>query len=236
MNKSILYLFTMILFMISLSSCKKYLDKRPDNFKAIPSTIADLQALLDNAENMNLTPSFGQASDDDYFILAYDAIPNDNWKKAYVWKLLEYSFPNDWSALYLPVYNANLCLEILKTIPRTIENAAAWDNVKGSALFYRAHSFLQLAWTFCKGYDEASSNSELGIPVRLTSDFNGASVRGTVKEAYERIIMDTKEAAELLPNLPAHKIRPSKDLFINEKISGCIDIFQSLLRHYKYAH
>lgn len=208
--------FFIVLFAIATFSCKKFLDKKSDDRLATPSTLADLQALLDNATELNLlrTPALIEVSSDDYFWLEnnFNAAPT-NLQEAYTWKLKVYDFGesgNDWSKNYLPVYNANVCLDALKNIERTNSNGAAWNNVKGSALFYRSYYFLQLAWAFANTYDESTSTTDLGIVLRLTSDPYAPSVRSTVRQTYDQIIQDTKEAAAYLPVAPVHPMRPSK--------------------------
>jgi tetratricopeptide (TPR) repeat protein len=128
----------------------------------------------------------------------------------YSWTLGAYNFPNDWAALYTTVFNANLCLESLQKIERTLVNGKQWDNVKGSALFFRAYSFLTLSWTFCKGYDKTTSASDYGIPLRMTSDFNIPSTRASLEESYQQVIHDLDEAIPLLNNLSEVPLRPSK--------------------------
>src|SRR6185295_14803650 len=101
-------------------------------------------------------------------------------------------------------------LEAIEAIPRTGTNATKWDNVKGSALFFRSYYFLWLAWTYAKAYDKNTSNSDLGIVLRVVSDYNVPDVRASVEESYRRIITDTKGSVPLLPDIPLHCLRPSK--------------------------
>ena len=82
--------------------------------------------------------------------------------------------------------------------------------MKGSALFFRAYYFLQLSWVYAKAYDATTSRTDLGIVLRLTSDFNVKSVRATVSQSYDRVLSDAKASIQYLPNLPAHPFRPSK--------------------------
>src|SRR6185312_6270538 len=102
-------------------------------------------------------------------------------QQAYLWNTANLSYytfseSHDWADLYFVVYNANICLEEIEKIERNTQNAASWDNIKGSALFLRARSFLQLAWIFSKAYDSITASQDLGIPLRLGSDFNVPSV------------------------------------------------------------
>ncbi|KAA9040828.1 RagB/SusD family nutrient uptake outer membrane protein [Ginsengibacter hankyongi] len=157
------------------------------------------------------TPSFGEASCDNYFepIDIYSS-GDDGSKATYTWQPHDYIAPNDWSSAYLPVYNSNYCLETLDNIPMSASNEATWKNVKGSALFFRAYYFGQLAWVYAKAYDKSTASTDLGIALRLTSDFNVTSTRATVEETYKKIVADTKESVMYLPELPVHSYRPSK--------------------------
>jgi len=213
--KSLKFLGIVIsLFTYTLSiSCNKYLDKKNSNAITVPSTLADLQGLLDDGLVMNedITPAMGEASCTDYFFEQdrYDDASTFN-QQLYRWQVGDYFYANDWSKGYGPIYNANYCLEMLDKIALNATNEKAWKNVKGSALFFRAFNFLNLVWQYGKAYDESTSEADLGIVLRITSDFNVPSIRSNVKACYERIIIDAKEAATLLEDLPQHFYRPSK--------------------------
>lgn len=195
-----------------LCSCNKFLDKKSNNVLVVPSTIQDAQELLDDETIMNLqtTPSYGETSSTDYFLLSSTLNTATqialNW---YLWVPYDYN-TGDWTNIYSPIYNANLSLELVNKIARTTENGEACDNVKGSALFYRAYYFTWLAWTYAKAYDSSTANTDLGIVMRLVSDFNVPSYRASVSDSYKQIINDATEAAALLPNTPINVMRPSK--------------------------
>lgn len=205
------------LILISLiaftTSCKKYLDEKNNKSLIVPSTLEDLQGILDDGALMNLlhTPSYGEACSDDYFLNQTNFNRHrESSRQDYLWVAHDYFFPGDWGEGYLSVYNSNLCLDVLTKIPITTNNQAKWNYIKGAALFFRAYNFLNLAWNYAKVYDEATYTNDLGIVLRLNSDFNESSIRSNVKETYERIIMDAMEATFSLPNISAHVMRPSK--------------------------
>lgn len=209
-QNKILNLFLVIGLFIT-ASCQKYLDKKSDANLVVPKTISDIQGLLDDNYLMNSqTPGFGETSSDDYFVPlnTYNSFPLD-WQEVYTWRLEDYSYSNDWSNCYTPVYSANYSLEQVEKIIKTPQNEASWNNVKGSALFFRAFYFLNLVWEYGKAYDDNTSLTDLGIVLRLTSDFNLPSVRSSVKDCYERIIKDLKEAVEYLPQEASNIMRPS---------------------------
>lgn len=203
-----------LVIMVSSISCKKYLDARPDKSLLLPSTIEGLQAVLDYQVFMNNgDASWDEASADNYYLpeATYNTL-SDPQKKAYIWQNSDYTYQsgNDWGRLYDAVYFCNLTLENIQTIERNGVNQTEWDNVKGSALFFRAQTFLHTVWIFSKAYDESTAKEEYGIVLRTVSDFNAISVRANLHDTYDKIISDLKEAAELLPSIPQSVTRPSK--------------------------
>lgn len=205
------YLLIMINFII-LSSCRKFLDKPPDNSYAYPTTVENLQALLDNPQfNLLSTPELNEISANDYFLTeaGYNTL-NFFGRPAYVWEELPVETTNDWKYCYGNVYAANVAIDQIDKIDRRSVNESAWDNVKGSGYFFRAYYFLQLVWTYAKAYDPTTSNTDLGIVLRKTTDVNALSVRANVEECYQQIIADVLVAVNYLPNLPVHPFRPSK--------------------------
>lgn len=209
-NASAIFLIAIILFY----SCNKYLDKKPDKKLVVPSTIQDIQALLDQNSLMNESGSLtGEASADNYYLPegTYDALSSEQDKELYTWgRDIMRAQSSAWSDLYDIVYDANVALETLGKIPRNASNQNDWDNVKGSALFYRSYSFQQVLFTWSLAYDSLTADKDLGIPLRLTSDFNESSVRATVRQSYEQCINDLKTAAALLPSTPSFVTRPSR--------------------------
>ncbi|WP_316849668.1 RagB/SusD family nutrient uptake outer membrane protein [Pedobacter agri] len=202
-----------MLCVLAISGCKKYLDVKSDAKLVVPSTISDLQGILDDASSMNLvrTPSYGDNSADDYFLpkANYDAV-SVNMQAVYKRQRREYRYANDWSVSYLPIYNANLCLEILDEIERTPLNGREWDNVKGSGLFFRSYYIYLMTVNYGLAYDPATSANDLGVVLRLNSDFNVPSQRSSVEDCLERAISDTQASLNFLPETPLNQLRPSK--------------------------
>ena len=214
MKKIIIELLSLIIFAITFPSCKKSLDAKSDKSLQIPSKVSDLQALLDQGDIMNGDNgvSFGESSADNYYMTdeQYNQMNQEN-RNTYIWTNRSYSkFPNDWAYLYNVINIANIVLDNIGSIKATAQNQAAWNNAKGSALFFRGYSFLQGAFIFCKIYDESTAGQDYGIALKLTSDFNAPTIRASLKETYSQIIGDLKNAMVLLPDLPIHVLRPSK--------------------------
>lgn len=201
-----------LLVSLTVISCKKFIEAKSNDALVVPSTLKDLQALLDNSRLLNMQcPSFAEASSDDYFLPLdrYNGLPVEE-QSRYTWAATDYRFVNDWSYSYSAVYPANICLERINNVPVDAATLLAWNNIKGSALFYRAYHFQQLAAVYAKAWDPSSYNTDLGIVLRTTSDINVTSLRASVHDTYQKIIADVKEAAALLPDNPVHPLRPSR--------------------------
>lgn len=194
--------------------CDSFLDVKSDATLVVPKTLEDAQALLDNTLHMNerAVPARGVDAGEDYFFSesVYSGLPEHS-RRFYVWDYPEdVGTGNDWSSGYVPIFQANLVLELLGQIERKEGNGLAWDNVKGSAHFYRAFYFFKLLGVFAHAFDELASETDHGIALRLDTDFNKLSVRATVRECIDQIIKDLLESIDYLPDFPQHVTRPSK--------------------------
>lgn len=199
--------------LISFNACIKYLDKKQNSSLVVPSTIKDLQALLDENGLMNSrTPSQLEASADEYFLSTEEyGYLEEGSQKGYLWEPYFTGSDNDWSKSYVAVYISNLTLDLIRKIPRDKDNKDRWDNVKGSALFFRSYHFLELLWNFAPAYDSSSAAKDFGVALRVTSNFNVPSVRASNAVSYDQVIRDTKASIPLLPDFPQVLTRPSKE-------------------------
>lgn len=197
--------------LVTQQACKKYLDQKPDMAMVVPSTLADCQVLLDNFIIMNSNyPDHGEAAADNYYLTdaTWNGLPSTRQedKDCYVW-VEQGMHTLQWSNAYKTVYTSNLVLQVLEKFPPTSPN---YDVLKGTALFFRAFSFYQVAQLFCKPYNVSTVHTDLGIPTRLSPDLEIKSDRGTVQQTYDQIIKDLKDAVNLLPIATASPSRPSK--------------------------
>jgi starch-binding outer membrane protein, SusD/RagB family len=196
-------------------SCKKWLDVKRTKADVVPETLKDFQALLDNQAIMNASyPNLGIIGTDDYYV-AFTTWQATSFidRNAYIWASDIYetiTTISDWREPYKMVEYANIVLDGLKKIDINPGNQADWNNAKGSALFYRAQAFYNLAQVFAKPYTANTAATDLGIPLRLNSDINEISIRSTVEQTYNQVVTDLKEAEALLPVTPRYKTRPSK--------------------------
>lgn len=195
----------------SFFACQKFLDTKPDAALATPASLEDLQALLDNYAINTQFPGSTEIMTDNYYLTYADwnAISNVYQKDYYVWKPTDQN-QLEWNTSYKHIYTCNLVLESLGTIIYQDNQGQRANEIKGNALFIRASYFYSLAQLFAKGYDKNTASKDAGIPIKLTTDFTSPTVRATVKETYEKIIEDFKEAALYLPAVPALKTHSSR--------------------------
>jgi len=197
------------------TSCKQYLDAKPDQKLAIPSSLEELQGLLDNYSVMSQTASgSGEASADNYYLesSAWTALAKANLQRLHVWgeDLFEQSALNEWGCNYQAVYFSNTVLHTLSGIGKNQLNQTQWEDIQGQALFFRAQFLLRTAFIWAPAYDNESSGTDPGIPLRLTTDFNVPSIRANNAETYSQILSDLKSAIHKLPVSPTHQAHPSK--------------------------
>jgi len=199
-------------------SCNKFLDKKAESALVIPNSLTALQALLDNNNIMNVYIGSGliEVGADDFYIsgASYNAL-SELEKHAYIWQPYPYFAIKDrnmnYSNIYRVVFNANTVLEQLKKIDDS--NSNAYKSIKGAALFFRAYAFYQLAQVYCVAYksgDAEYNSTHLGLPIRLSPDFEERSVRSSLEETYAQIEKDLLEAVELLQDRTEIAMRPSK--------------------------
>jgi len=197
-----------------LLACTEKLDLKPDESKLIPKTIEDFQALLDAPNINDGFPAYGEGGADNYYITdsRFNSLSWIEDRSAYIWKDQIYSFTSlapDWSWSYSRVSNSNLVLEGLDEL-KSESGSTTYNGLKGSALFLRACTFYTLAEIFCKPYDSTSANTDLGIPLRTSSDINIIFQRSSLQDTYDRIISDLNTAVTLLPEFSLTNSRPSR--------------------------
>jgi hypothetical protein len=216
--------FSVLIFLF-IYSCKKadWYDVKPYNSLAVPQSLKDMQALMDNGELSYSGPSLGEVGSDGHYISdgSFSSLTGMD-INAYTWThKVPYQLVQEWSlnnryGAYSRVYYCNLVLEGLGKIkPINSDEENQKNYIKGQALFHRSRSFYDLSQVFAPPFNATSAATDLSIPLRLESDINIKSTRSTVKETYDRIVNDLIEASSLLPSsiLPdndLNKSRPTK--------------------------
>jgi len=198
----------------ALLGCQKdFLGRKPSKALLVPATLADFQALLDNNGIMNKAPTYTLVAADDYYttdkgLAALGTIE----RNSYLWAQDVYAGATsaDWDKPYQQVFYANVVLDGLKNLQQDSASLAAYDLVKGSALFYRAFAYYGLAQEFTVPYDPATAGKVPGLPLHVTSDVNLRPGRGNLQQTYAQVLGDLQAAAALLPLNPGFKSRPGR--------------------------
>lgn len=213
-----IYFLTLTIIVISTTGCRKqdeFLDAKPNAALAVPSTLNDLQLILQDESLFNQNdPALNQIGSDDYYdnptILNSFSSTEIN---GYLWNPKVYDAGSnllDWTSPYLQVYYANVILDAIQKINLSTSERVKSNNIKGSALFYRSIAFYNLLQTFSTPYNLSTSANDLGIPLRLNSNINDKSTRPSQKQCYSQIISDILAALPLLPVNPIYKTQPSQ--------------------------
>lgn len=206
----ILFICMISLIVCCLSSCQKFLDAKPDDRLAVPNTITDLQALLDDNNMNTLYPYAQELAADNFYLTTADWQSQDPLARdIYSWQKNDQTL-DQWASTYQAVLNTNVVLDNINDVEHSASEQEAWNNVKGSALFFRAFYFYGLAQVFTLPYNKTNAAASLGIPLRLNADYTEVSERATTERTYQQIIADLQQAVSLLPLTPAIKSRPSK--------------------------
>lgn len=208
-----IYLFLSAAIMLGGSCHKEWLDIKRDKKQVVPSSLKDLEALIGNSEVMTESmPYLGEFGSAD-FCLEESRVTalNELLRPTYLWTDDPYGDMNvpDWDNRHEQIYYANTVLAGLDRLSDK-SHTAQWQELRGSALFYRAWAVYQLAQLFCKPYDPATANADPGIPFLREADVNLRAKRGTVQQTYDQIVRDLEEALPLLVDRPVVKTRPGK--------------------------
>lgn len=200
---------------ITVTGCsERFLEAKPDKSRVVPETLNDYWVLLENTYVTNGDGvTITEIASDNVYVSDENflALGNMRERNAYTWQeqvLDEYDY-NDWTLPYAAIFQANLVIDGLADMDRD-EDPVFYDQVLGTAYFMRANRFYQLAQAFAPAYDEGSSNMDLGIVLRTTSDLNVPSARANIEETYQQILLDVNEALRLLPDQTDYKSQPTR--------------------------
>ncbi|RZT95485.1 SusD-like starch-binding protein associating with outer membrane [Ancylomarina subtilis] len=97
-----------------------------------------------------------------------------------------------WTAAYKAIVGCNIVID------RAVEGESAeMDNVIGQNYYLRGMQYFYLTTLFGRPYNQ-SPETNLGVPIKLSTDVNDQPLRSTVKECYEQVIADLKKAESLM--------------------------------------
>ncbi|MFD0764526.1 RagB/SusD family nutrient uptake outer membrane protein [Mucilaginibacter lutimaris] len=232
-NKSLRHIIAIALpfFILQsmLVSCNKYLDAKPDLSISTPSTIDDLEGILNGYGTMNARyPSASEVASDDYYLTAADFNSTAEAQRLYYsWQKSPF-FVGDYSSPYQGIEFANVILESLPRVSGGDEISR--NRLEGNALFIRASYHYALAQLYAKPYNAQTAGADLGIALRKTADVGIKPERSNLSETYSSVIADLKHSIALLPSAPDVKYRASKPA-----VYGMLARIYLSMREYKTA-
>lgn len=223
--KKIIYFTTLFLF----SGChKEFLEIKPSQSQKVPVTLADYQAILDNALNtsnpMNVRSShtLGILGADEYYMddATFNIMPTTGalayFRNAYIWNsevfditLGTNSEPNDFFTAYTRILRVNVVLEGIDRLNVDESSILDWKRAKGMAHFIRALNYYNLCQLFTEPFIGDAWKNKLGMPLRLEVDPTIKLSRSTLGDTYDQIIYDLQEAESNLSKQSNHVFRPS---------------------------
>lgn len=106
-----------------------------------------------------------------------------------------------WRNSYESINQANLVIDNIEIITSSEEER---NRIEGEARFLRALAYFDLVRNYGAPYEPGQSNSQLGVPVRVSGilDYSAAleAPRNTVEEVYAQVISDAQISYNLLPS------------------------------------
>lgn len=192
------------------TSCSKFLDAKPDQSLAVPSSLKDLRAMMDYERIFNIGHSeIGDIASDFYYLDDSDwATRNELTRENYTWHS-NVQF-NSWLGDYSRINYCNIVLEKVKSanLGGMVEEDRGY--IAGTAHFFRGFVLFQLANLYSPVYELGKNEGKLGIPLRIEADFNINTVRASLEETFDQIISDFKSAAYSLPVVSQFLTRPTR--------------------------
>lgn len=211
--KNYILFFSVFFFFITIG-CDKFLDEKPRKSLVVPEKLEQLQSLLRKETESLQDPKYGEISTDDFYWNESDLNSKEEIViNCYKWvaeNMFGTSSVIDWYFHYRFIYFANTVLEQLPKIKPVGSEVAEWNKAKGEALFYRGKFLYDLAIIWASAYNTPRLGNELGMPIRLNTNFNERSYRASLKETYTQILKDIEESISYLPENAEHVTRPSK--------------------------
>lgn len=192
-----IYLLILIIFMFG--SCDSFLDVKPKG-KSIPKTVEDFELMMQST-GISLQNSYYM--DPDIYIPAEEQSslsPTDI--NAYKWAENQYYMTEadaEWDNIYEKMFYCNQIIGDIDVAPSDTFDEKLRKTVKGQAYAQRAHLYFWLINNYAKHYNEASKDTDLGVPMVVSSDLNQKLPRATVGEIYNLIAADLEIAIDLVP-------------------------------------
>lgn len=217
------------LIIIFTVSCTRdnFLDIEPKG-KIIPDKIEDYRLLLDQTESESVIGTkfssgfLGKHNNAiywaDHIQVTPETVPligiEQNQLNLFLYRDLIYGpdqGDDDWEEYYNQIFVANIILEGLSSVANgTTDEIAA---LEAEAKLHRAYAYFNLVNQYGVHYNPATAASDLGVPLRNSSDLEDVNLeRASVQEVYDFIIDEIESSTNNLPDIQPSSLnfRPSK--------------------------
>lgn len=195
--KKFIQLSAVFLVLLTLSSCKKYLDIEPVG-RVIPTTAEDFRALLVTTYNGFPSHRSTLALRTDELNINENVYEFPGFRDIYKWNdnspdAVTLSFP--YLAFYSTIFYAN---EIIDQVEKRAGVSPVTAQMKGEAYLLRAYSHFELLNLYAKPYQKATAATDRGVVIALTMDLEQNFVPSTVEQGYAQVIADITEGKKWL--------------------------------------
>lgn len=212
-----------LMFIVGLTilySCDNFLDVKPKGY-TIPETFEDYNRLMNSLYIYRTSDVYPMYITDDIRLADKNSLPINNFD--YVTKGEEaknlYSFQKGqvftpgnsdgiWEGAYSNIFTYNAVINNIMSATGASEEEKA--RLRAEALYGRAFEYLNLVNVYGKHYNESTAATDYGVPILLSEEVGKSYTRNTVKEVYDQIASDLKEAESGLVSAPPYSFRPSK--------------------------
>lgn len=132
-----------------------------------------------------------------YAVQGYTNTYGDVWR----WEILPTNtqIESVYAALYGVIGDCNFFFDYVDRVRANVKTDDEMDeltNLEGEVYFARALAYSELIKLFCKAYDPATADSELGVVLVSSYHNPGTLRRATLKESYDFVISDLEKAVE----------------------------------------
>ncbi|MDB5117037.1 MAG: RagB/SusD family nutrient uptake outer membrane protein [Mucilaginibacter sp.] len=198
-----LKILMVMLVIIPLASCQKFLEKEP-KIQTDIQTADELDDLINNAtaftyDGANSTAAY--STDDTEVPLS---LYQNNLNSVSIANLYYYIFDVNniagasadalWNGEYKKIFTANV---ILTNIDKVTGSATQKNRIKADAYFIRAYCYWNLVNYYCMPYAAENMQGQ-GLPLKKTTDYTESLKRATLQETYDFILSDIAQAQSLV--------------------------------------
>lgn len=191
-----------LLSMLAMISCDKFLDVVPDN-RADVDTVEKIQALLGSAYLTVDYATVTEFSSDNVCCAAEDNPNTDRFlDQVYAWEDITETNNSDleslWQSCYSAISASNAALKAIEKLGGAVNHKLS--AAKGEALICRAYAHFILVNVFGLHYNSKTSASDLGVVYMTESEhtLRPEYKRNSVAEVYARIDQDLQDGLPLI--------------------------------------